>query len=149
MFSVKDKVIIVTGSSGGNGSAIVDGLEKLGAVVLGYDLPHWDVTSNLHLYRLVDDALKHNGKIDGLINCAGITRGNHLFEYTDEDWEDTYKVNLKAPFKLSKEVAKHMKENGGSIINITSLNSELGFPNNPAYVAMKGGLKQLTKSKTH
>ena len=39
-----------------------------------------------------------------------------------------------------------MKENGGSIINITSLNSELGFPNNPAYVAMKGGLKQLTKS---
>ena len=146
MFSVKDKVIIVTGSSGGNGSAIVDGLEKLGAVVLGYDLPYWDVTSNLHLYQLVDHALNHSGKIDGLINCAGITRGNDIFEYTDKDWEDTYKVNLKAPFKLSKEVAKHMKENGGSIINITSLNSELGFPNNPAYVAMKGGLKQLTKS---
>tara|TARA_B100001094_G_scaffold205689_1_gene199581 strand:- start:3092 stop:3778 length:687 start_codon:yes stop_codon:yes gene_type:complete len=146
MFSVKDKVIIVTGSSGGNGSAIVDGLKKLGAVVLGYDLPYWDITSNLHLYQLVDHALNHSGKIDGLINCAGITRGNDIFEYTDNDWEDTYKVNLKAPFKLSKEVAKHMKENGGSIINITSLNSELGFPNNPAYVAMKGGLKQLTKS---
>lgn len=146
MFSVKDKVIIVTGSNGGNGSAIVDGLEKLGAVVLGYDLPNWDVTSNLHLHHLVDHALNHSGKIDGLINCAGITRGNDIFEYTDKDWEDTYKVNLKAPFKLSKEVAKHMKENGGSIINITSLNSELGFPNNPAYVAMKGGLKQLTKS---
>jgi len=146
MFSVKDKVIIVTGSNGGNGSAIVDGLEKLGAVVLGYDLPYWDVTNNLHLYHLVNNALNHSGKIDGLINCAGITRGNDIFEYTDKDWEDTYKVNLKAPFKLSKEVAKHMKENGGSIINITSLNSELGFPNNPAYVAMKGGLKQLTKS---
>ena len=146
MFSVKDKVIIVTGSKGGNGSAIVKGLKNLGAVVTEVDLPYWDITSNLHLYHLVDYTLEHNGKIDGLINCAGITRGNDLFEYTDEDWEDTYKVNLKAPFELSKEVAKHMKENGGSIINITSLNSELGFPNNPAYVAMKGGLKQLTKS---
>jgi len=146
MFSVKDKVIIVTGSDGGNGSAIVKGLKKLEAIVVGVDLPYWNITSNLHLHHLVDHTLEHNGKIDGLINCAGITRGNDLFEYTDEDWEDTYKVNLKAPFELSKEVAKHMKDHGGSIINITSLNSELGFPNNPAYVAMKGGLKQLTKS---
>ena len=146
MFSVENKVIIVTGSSGGNGSAIVDGLKKLGATVLGYDLPFYDITSKSRLETLVSHALDWNGKIDGLINCAGITRGNDLFEYTDKDWDDTYKVNLKAPFELSREVAKHMKENGGSIINITSLNSELGVRNNPAYVAMKGGLKQLTKS---
>ena len=146
MFSVKNKVVIVTGSSGGNGSAIVKGLEKLGAIVEGGDLPSYDITTDKHRKLLVQQALNHTGKIDGLINCAGITRGNNVFDYDDEDWENTYQVNLKAPFELSREVARYMKKNGGSIINITSLNSELGFPNNPAYVAMKGGLKQLTKS---
>ena len=146
MFSVKNKVVIVTGSSGGNGSAIVKGLEKLGAIVEGGDLPSYDITTDKHRKLLVQQALNHKGKIDGLINCAGITRGNNVFDYDDEDWENTYQVNLKAPFELSREVARYMKNSGGSIINITSLNSELGFPNNPAYVAMKGGLKQLTKS---
>ena len=146
MFSVKNKVVIVTVSSGGNGSAIVKGLEKLGAIVEGGDLPSYDITTDKHRKLLVQQALNHTGKIDGLINCAGITRGNNVFDYDDEDWENTYQVNLKAPFELSREVARYMKNSGGSIINITSLNSELGFPNNPAYVAMKGGLKQLTKS---
>ena len=146
MFSVKNKVVIVTGSSGGNGSAIVKGLEKLGAIVEGGDLPSYDITTDKHRKLLVQQALNHTGKIDGLINCAGITRGNNVFDYDDEDWENTYQVNLKAPFELSREVARYMKNSGGSIINITSLNSELGFPNSPAYVAMKGGLKQLTKS---
>ena len=71
MFSVENKVIIVTGSSGGNGSAIVDGLKKLGATVLGYDLPLYDITSKSRLETLVSHALNWNGKIDGLINCAG------------------------------------------------------------------------------
>ncbi len=146
MFSVKNKVVIVTGSSGGNGGAIVKGLEKLGAIVEGGDLPSYDITIDKHRKLLVQQSLNHTGKIDGLINCAGITRGNNVFDYDDEDWENTYQVNLKAPFELSREVARYMKNSGGSIINITSLNSELGFPNNPAYVAMKGGLKQLTKS---
>ena len=53
---------------------------------------------------------------------------------------------MKAPYELSRKVAKYMKVSGGSIINITSLNSELAFPSNPAYVSTKGGLKQLTKS---
>ena len=146
MFSVKNKAVIVTGSSGGNGGAIVKGLEKLGAIVEGGDLPSYDITIDKHRKLLVQQSLNHTGKIDGLINCAGITRGNNVFDYDDEDWENTYQVNLKAPFELSREVARYMKNSGGSIINITSLNSELGFPNNPAYVAMKGGLKQLTKS---
>ena len=60
---------------------------------------------------------------------------------------ETYNVDLKAPYVLSKMVAEEMKKkSNGSIINITSLNSELAFPDNPAYITMKGGLKQLTKS---
>ena len=141
LFSVKDKVIIVTGASGGIGGAISDGLESVGAIVIRADLPDYAVTNNLDLDRLANQE-----QIHGLVNCAGITRGNNLFNYTDEDWELTYKVNLKAPFELTKRVAQVMKPTGGSIINITSLNANLAFPDNPAYVATKGGLKQLSKS---
>jgi len=146
LFSIKDKVVIVTGANGGNGSAISSGLERAGAIVIRADLPKYDIRNPIQLDALVSDALKYCNRIDGLVNCAGVTYGNNLFDYSDEDWENTYKVNLKAPFELSRKVAKHMKKTGGSMINITSLNSELGFPNNPAYVSMKGGLKQLTKS---
>lgn len=146
-FDLKDRVIIVTGSSGGNGSAIARGLEHVGAVVVKADLPDYDITKNEDLNRLVEVAMTHGGKIHGLVNCAGVTYVNSFFDYSDNDWEKTYKVNLKAPFELSRKVAKVMKEEkDGSIINITSLNSELAFPNNPAYVSSKGALKQLTKS---
>ncbi len=146
MFSLKDKIIIVTGANGGNGSAISDGLEEYGATVVRADLPRYNVRNPIQLDMLVANALQYDNRIDGLVNCAGVTHGNDVFDYTDDDWNDTYEVNLKAPYELSRKVAKHMKETGGSIVNITSLNSELGFPNNPAYVTMKGGLKQLTKS---
>jgi len=146
LFSVMEKVIIVTGANGGNGSAISDGLEQNGAIVIRADLPEYDITDKKRLDLLVEKALTYGGEIHGLVNCAGVTFGNELFDYTDDDWNKTYEVNLKAPYELSRKVAKHMKKNGGSIINITSLNSELGFPNNPAYISTKGGLKQLTKS---
>lgn len=147
LFDLKDKVIIVTGSSGGNGSAIAKGLENIGAIVVKADLPDYDITKNEDLEKLIEVAITHNGKIHGLVNCAGVTYGNNPTDYSDDDWEKTYKVNLKAPFDLSRKVAKVMQEEkDGSIINITSLNAELAFPNNPAYVSSKGALKQLTKS---
>ena len=146
LFDLKNKVIIVTGSSGGNGSAITRGLKDSGAIVIEADLPDCDITSNKDLDQLIENAISHNGIIDGLVNCAGVTYGNNIFDYSEDDWENTYKINLKAPFELSRKVAKIMKKTGGSIINITSLNAELAFPNNPAYVAFKGGLKQLTKA---
>ena len=142
LFSLKNKTVIVTGASGGIGSAIASGLESAGASILRVDLPEFDVTKNSDLDTLVSQL----SSIDGLVNCAGITRVNNLFEYTEEDWDATYRVNLKAPYELSKRCAAKMRQSGGSIINITSLNAELAFPDNPAYVATKGGLKQLTKS---
>ena len=141
LFSVKDKVIIVTGASGGIGKAISYELEQRGAKVIPADLPDCDITNALDL-----DSLADQEHIDGLVNCAGVTYGNNLFDYKDSDWENTYKVNLKAPYELTRRVAQVMKYTGGSIVNITSLNAELAFPDNPAYVASKGGLKQLSKS---
>jgi len=99
------------------------------------------------LESFTDKVYSENKKIDILVNNAGISYSEDTLSYPDEMWDYTHSVNLKAPYKLSKLVSRYMiKGGGGSIINITSLNSELAFPNNPAYVASKGALKQLTKS---
>ena len=67
--------------------------------------------------------------------------------YEKEDWAKTIDVNLTASFFCSQEVIKYMiKRKVGSIINITSLNAEIAFPNNPSYVASKGGLKMVGKA---
>jgi NAD(P)-dependent dehydrogenase (short-subunit alcohol dehydrogenase family) len=70
-----------------------------------------------------------------------------MLDYDISDWDATYKVNLLAPYRIMQKVARSMvHKKSGSIINITSLASEFGFPGNPAYVAFKGALKQLTKA---
>ena len=100
---------------------------------------------------MIDYVLNFYSKIDILVNNAGVSFGDQSFEtYSSENWERTYQVNLKAPFELIQMVTESMKKEGlGSIINITSLNAELAFPGNPAYIASKGGLRQLTKSAAY
>jgi NAD(P)-dependent dehydrogenase (short-subunit alcohol dehydrogenase family) len=168
LFSLSNKVAIVTGASGSIGKAISETLLNAGASVILVDIRKellikstelykskrlnaeyfiCDVTDKTALTKLVDYTENSHEKIDILVNCAGVTFTHELFDYPDESWETTYLVNLKAPFELSKLVAEVMRKKGsGSIINITSLNSERAFPDNPAYVATKGGLKQLSKS---
>jgi NAD(P)-dependent dehydrogenase (short-subunit alcohol dehydrogenase family) len=153
LFSLKDKVAIITGASRGNGQAIAQGFIEAGATVYNIDIikgsnldikfVHCDITDDQELNNNINHIFEEEGRIDILVNNAGITRSS----YSDQDWDDTYAVNLRAPFVLSRLVLKYMKKAGiGSIINITSLNSELAFPDNPSYVAFKGALKQLTKS---
>ncbi len=164
LFSLSGKNALVTGAAKGNGEAISRGLAMAGAKVLMVDLLEpelkaasenipgtdtvtfsCDLTSELP--RLFGFVEKEFPQVDILVNNAGITVGHDIFEYPEADWERTLEINLKVPFMLSRFAGKIMKESGGgSIINITSLNSERGFPGNPAYVASKGGLKQLTKS---
>jgi NAD(P)-dependent dehydrogenase (short-subunit alcohol dehydrogenase family) len=153
LFSLKDRVAIITGASRGNGQAIAQGFVEAGATVYNIDIIkgknldikflHCDITNDQELCNNINHIFEEEGRIDILVNNAGITRSS----YSDQDWDDTYAVNLRAPFVLSRLVLKYMKKAGtGSIINITSLNSELAFPDNPSYVAFKGALKQLTKS---
>ena len=155
IFSLKDKVAIVTGSARGNGKAIAEALSLAGANVIGLDIcleksdhfdqRHCDISDG----ELVNSKLKYiqdqYNYVDILVNNAGVTHSHDFLEYPEDLWDRTYRVNLKAPFQLMQKVAK-MMDRGGSIINITSLNAELAFPDNPAYVAFKGALKQLTKS---
>ena len=94
------------------------------------------------------EIFKTNQRIDVLINNAGITLPENSDSYSLKSWQKTLDVNLTGAFLFSQKVLNLMKRNrSGSIINITSINAEFGFPNNPAYVASKGGLKMLSKCK--
>ncbi len=164
IFSVENKVVIVTGAARGNGRAIADGFLECGAIVYFFDLLRdvesivelaknlrahsivGDIRNKTDIDRLVSTAVKENGCIDVLINNAGVTFSTDDC-YNEDVCDMTLEVNLKGAFLLSTKVGDIMKEQRrGSIINITSLGAELGFPNNPSYVASKGGLKQLTKA---
>lgn len=163
LFSVVKKVIIITGGGAGIGTAIAHAMAKRKAIVYCFDIKFQKKISdsyaqNLHLVKVditkiseIKEACEkifntHN-KIDVLINNAGVTFPDNNQKYPANSWEKTLKVNLTGSFNCSQDVLSYMKKNkNGSIINITSLNAELAFPNNPAYVASKGGLKMLGKS---
>jgi len=162
LFDITGKNILVTGGSSGNGLAIVRALNDMGANVTAVDIKRLPkdidkavqfIQCDLSDIRKVDSVfsgLEALEALDVLVNNAGITIGNHTLEYTLDDWQKTHNVNLLAPFRISQHCANKMKlNNKGSIINISSLAAELGFPGNPAYVASKGGLKLLTKAMAY
>jgi NAD(P)-dependent dehydrogenase (short-subunit alcohol dehydrogenase family) len=107
-----------------------------------------DITNTKKFQNICKKIFLKHQKIDVLINNAGVTFPKIESElYDQKKWSDTLKINLTAAFNCTQTVIEHMiKNKKGSIINITSINAELGFPNNPAYVASKGGLKMLSKS---
>jgi NAD(P)-dependent dehydrogenase (short-subunit alcohol dehydrogenase family) len=150
----ENTLVVVTGAAKGNGKAISDALEKANARVIRVDLLKCsegkdsfigEVTSN----NLIKDVVSHCSKQQYenlvLINNAGVTFPNE-YPYPKIDWDKTIAINLSAPFKwIEAFVPLFKRVKSGSIINITSLGAELSFPNNPAYMASKGGLKMLTK----
>jgi len=99
-----------------------------------------------NIIQIINKIKKKNKKIDVLINGAGFTSSKNFFNYNLNDWEKTLTINLSTPFLISQAISKDYMNYNGCIINITSLAAEQGFPNNVAYVASKGGLKQLTKA---
>ena len=168
LFSLKNEIAVVTGGARGNGKAITEALLKAGATVvivdqlkneltrtlksfkkLKFDCYEFncDITNKHQILKLKNFIKKKFNRIDILVNNAGFTSNNELLTYPDKIWEKTYQTNLKAPYELSKIFGPFMiKQKSGVIINITSINSELAFPDNPAYVTFKGALKQLSKS---
>ena len=157
LFSVKDKVIIITGASKGIGKAIAETLVESGAIVYGigtsfenksignfYQMK-CNVTDYKMFKKIVEDVFESYGRIDGMVNNAGVTYTGEEGEiYPEELWDKTLEINLKSVFKNTQLVCELMEK--GSVVNLTSLNASFGFPNNPAYQASKGGLRMLTKS---
>ena len=145
---------VVTGASRGNGKAIASGLEVAGADVVRIDLNDCDAEGKNYIgdvsdQNMIDEVVKYCKQQDyetlSLVNNAGVTYPNE-YPYPSDSWDKTLDINLTVPYKWIEAFTPiFMNVNSGSVINITSLGAELAFPNNPAYIASKGGLKMLTK----
>lgn len=166
MFDLSGMTALVTGASGGLGSAIVKALVAQGATVAvsgsneaklkdfasGFGSKAIPLVCNLSDAAAVDALVPQavealGGKLDILVNNAGITRDNLLMRMKDEEFEEVIKVNLEAAFRLIRAAAKPMmKARFGRIISVTSVVGVTGNPGQANYVAAKAGLIGLTKS---
>jgi len=166
MFDLSGMTALVTGASGGLGSAIAKALAGQGArlavsgsnieklesfrVSLGGD--HVALPCNLSDGAAVDQLVPQavealGGKLDILINNAGVTRDNLLMRMTDEEFEEVIRINLEAAFRLMRAAAKPMmKARFGRIISVTSVVGVTGNPGQANYVASKAGLIGMTKA---
>lgn len=162
MFDISGKCAIVTGASRGLGFAMAQALAEAGArlAIIGSSDRVFDAARELGAHPIkadlgdmaeldaaFDDVLKALGRVDILINCAGITRRHRCEEFPMEDWQRVMDVNLTATFRMCQLAGRQMlKQCGGKIINIASMLSFFGGWTVPAYAASKGGVAQLTKS---
>ena len=165
LFSIEGKVIIVTGAGRGIGYELATNLAKYSAIIYSLDkkftkkIPknllsniieiNCDITNSKKIKQVFKKIFVKEKRIDVLINNAGVSFASQKKNqaYSEKDWIQTINVNLTGSFYCSQEAIKYMlKQRNGSIINITSINAELGFPRNPAYNASKGGLKMLGKA---
>ncbi|KFG89720.1 3-oxoacyl-ACP synthase [Sphingobium herbicidovorans NBRC 16415] len=166
MFDLTGMTALVTGASGGIGSAIARALAAQGATLalsgsnedkltafaaeLGGD--HKTLVCNLSdpasVDALVPQAVEAlGGKIDILVNNAGITRDNLVMRMKDDEWSDVISVNLEAAFRLARAAAKPMmKARFGRIISITSIVGVTGNPGQSNYAASKAGIIGMSKS---
>jgi NAD(P)-dependent dehydrogenase (short-subunit alcohol dehydrogenase family) len=161
----RDKVVIITGGAGAIGSAIARRLVGDGAKVVIADVQDGsalvnelgqagdiafvkaDVTSEDDTRRVAAEAERRYGRIDVLINNAGLYTGKPFEEITLDDWRERMRVNLEGPFLCIKAVLPAMKRQGrGKIINIGSDTVWMGTPGLSHYVTSKAGLLGLTRS---
>ena len=167
---LKDKVIIVTGGNSGIGKAIVETVAHLGAkVVIDYRY-HPEATEALEeqigelggccfgvqadvgklddLQRLIDAAVSRYGRLDVMVNNAGIETRTSILDTTPEDFDKVLNVNLRGVFFATQYAAKQMiaQGSGGRIINISSVHEDWPMPNNTPYCVAKGGVRMLTRT---
>jgi 3-oxoacyl-[acyl-carrier protein] reductase len=165
MFDLTGKRALVTGASGGIGSAIAKALSAQGAEVAlsgtrvgALEDVAKTISGKAHILpcnlsdldsveRLVPQAEEAMGGVDILINNAGMTRDNLFMRMKDEEWDDVLKINLTAPFHLTRSAIKGMmKRRFGRIVSITSVVGVVGNPGQGNYAASKAGLAGMSKS---
>ncbi|SET33543.1 hypothetical protein SAMN05660297_02066 [Natronincola peptidivorans] len=160
------KVVLVTGAANGIGKIIAAAYGKAGARVvmadideengrnlekqyqgLKYDARFYriNLANTIEITEMMDYIINHYGRLDILINNAGISKFKSLYDLTIDEWDEIINVNLRSHFVTAKEFAKHMKDiGGGKIINIASTRHLMSEPNAEAYAASKGGIVSLT-----
>jgi NAD(P)-dependent dehydrogenase (short-subunit alcohol dehydrogenase family) len=164
---LKDQVAIVTGAGRGIGRGIAEVFAAEGAKVVIATLKEdegqetldiirakggeavvvqTDVSSEASVKAMIGETLKTYGRINTLVNNAGITLFKSLFEVTLEDWNKVIGIDLLGVFLCSKYAAAEMRARGGSIINISSNHAISTIPNAEMYAAAKGGVNAMTRS---
>jgi 3-oxoacyl-[acyl-carrier protein] reductase len=165
MFDLTGMTALVTGASGGIGSAIARGLAARGArlAVSGSNVAKLeafletlggdhialacDLSDAVQVDALVPQAVAKLGRLDILVNNAGVTRDNLAMRMKDEEWDTVIRVNLEAAFRLIRAAAKPMmKARFGRVVSITSVVGQTGNPGQANYAASKAGLVGMSKA---
>ncbi|RYZ63501.1 MAG: SDR family oxidoreductase, partial [Proteobacteria bacterium] len=163
----KDKIIIVTGGAGGIGRAIASKFASLGAKIVLVDINKehldqaakeiasqhntevrpalCDITREANVKAAIDDAMEHFGRIDVVVNNAGMMTFKLIEDLTIEDWQKVFNVDLFGAFFFTKHAFKNMKP-GSSIVNISSIHAVETEPMVAPYAAAKAALVSFTRS---
>jgi len=166
-FNLHGQVAVVTGASQGIGAACAERLSGDGAAVALWDVDdsrgqaladrlvsdgvraiyvHCNVASKTEVDAAIATTLAAFGRIDALVNNAGIFKAADFLDITEADWDAVIDVNLKGSFLVGQAVAREMiKAGGGAIVNMSSVNGIMAIPSIASYNASKGGINQLTR----
>ena len=161
-FGLADRVCVVTGGSQGIGEACIRRFAREGARLVIADIDdqqgtalaselgglyvHCDVGDKAQVDALVAQTMAAHGRIDVLVNNAGIFKAADFLEVTEADFDAVIRVNLKGAFLVGQAVAREMAKAGkGSIVNMSSVNAVLAIPTIASYNVSKGGINQLTR----
>ena len=161
MFELNNKVVLITGATGGIGGAIAEQMKKAGAtvVVTGRNLEKLssfddsfikiqsDLSADGAAEKLIADTIEKAGRIDVLINNAGITADTLMMRMSDEQFDNVLNTNLRATFKMCRAaIMPMMKQRFGRIINMASIVGVVGGAGQTNYAAAKGAIIAMTKS---
>lgn len=163
-FDFQDKVAVVTGGAQGIGAACARRLAQDGASVSIWDVDadrgraladelgtqgqyvHCDVSRKANVDAALAATLDRFGRVDQLVNNAGIVRPNNFLDITEAEWDEVIGINLKGAFLVAQAVARAMvAHGGGAIVHMSSVNAVMAIPSIATYNVSKGGIAQLTR----
>jgi 3(or 17)beta-hydroxysteroid dehydrogenase len=153
MARLKDKIVLVTGAAGAVGQAVAAAVKREGGVAIATDLAQrtrvdhaLDVTSEADWQTALAEVERAHGRLDGLVNAAGIALLATIEDTDYASWRRVLAVNLDGTFLGCKHGLALLKRTGGAIVNLSSISGIVGGHNLAAYNASKGGVRLLTKS---
>jgi 3(or 17)beta-hydroxysteroid dehydrogenase len=153
MADLKNKIVLVTGAAGAIGAAISAAIRRAGGMAIATDLAGnagidaaLDVAEEADWRRVTADVERQHGRLDGLVNAAGVVVLGNVEQLDFLTWRRVLGVNLDGAFLGCKYSFPLLRKQGGSIVNMSSVSGLVGGHNLAAYNASKGGLSLLTKS---